>query len=75
VAPTRSWIVDHAEFEGDSIDRDRGYPDLEVEVHPMGILTERPTFQLLVRIEGKVTVLTWETTKELVSWLADKTRA
>ena len=73
--PSRSWVVDHAEFEGDSIDRDKGYPDLEAEVHPLGILTEKPTFQLLLKISGKHTILSYETAVELTGWLSERIHA
>jgi hypothetical protein len=69
----RSWVVQHAKFDGDSIDRDSGYPDLELELHPMGILTEKPTFQLLVRIVNKTTILNYTTTQEMLSWLEEVT--
>jgi len=66
---SRSWTVDHAEFPGDSIDRDSGYPDLEVELHPLGVLTAKPTFQLVLKIGDQLTILNHSTAKELEEWL------
>jgi len=30
------WTVRHLNLEGEAVDRDRGYPDLEMEMHPLG---------------------------------------
>lgn len=53
------WRVAHTEIEGAIIDRDRGYPDVELEMHPVGTMlpVDEQGRELVIKIGRSRTVL------------------
>jgi hypothetical protein len=71
------WSVLHTVIEGDTIDRDRGWPDLELELHPMGtaLPADEQSRELHISIGSKKTVLNEKGIEALMEFLILKPTA
>jgi hypothetical protein len=67
-----SYTTEHLDLEGAMIDRENGYPEIKLELQPIGILTEHPYHRLQISINGKKTVLDNYTACLLRDWLNEK---
>lgn len=54
-----TYTVAHAEIDGSLVDRERGWPALKLEVHPIGIALppDRQTKELHISIGASKTVI------------------
>lgn len=65
------YRVVHRHIDGGSVDRERGWPELTVEMHPLGteLPREQQSRELHLRIGGTKTVLDKEGIDELKEFL------
>jgi len=70
-----SWMVKHLTIEGQGIDRETSWADLELELHPVGtsLPKELQSHCLMVSIRGKKTWIDAEGIKELKRFLEEET--